>query len=285
MRRCIAFLAAIMAVAAAVPRATAQGAAPGVSFLAHQAVYDLTLKKSRRSPALDAARGRILYSFTGSACDGYTTDFRQVSQLEAGEGRTTLSDLRSTSFETGDGKTYRFRIETRNNNELTNEVEGVAERSGGGMTVKLTKPKAKVVTLETDTVFPTEQIRRIIAAAREGKSLLELDVYDGSDTGDKAYHTLTVIGRPQAGSRLPEPADAASAHRVLAEMTRWPVTVSYYERGAQSRSGEQTPVYAMSFELYENGVSRALALDYNDFVLGGAITQFDVKESRPCKAN
>jgi hypothetical protein len=274
-----------MAVTVGAPGAMAQGAAPGVSFLAHQAAYDLTLKKSRRSPALDAARGRILYSFTGSACEGYTTDFRQVSQLEVGEGRATLSDLRSTSFETGDGNTYRFRIETRNNSEVTNEVEGVAERAGGNVTVKLTKPKAKVVTLDAGTVFPTEQIRRIIVAAREGKSLLELDVYDGSDTGDKAYHTLTVIGRPLAGNRLPEPADAASTHRTLAEMTRWPVTVSYYERGAASQRGEQTPVYAMSFELYENGVSRALALDYNDFVLGGAITQFDVKDNKPCKAN
>ena len=48
-------------------------------------------------------------------------------------------------------------------------------------------------------------------------------------------------------------------------LTRWPVTVSYYDRDAKTKEGEQTPVYAMSFELFENGVSRALVLDYNDF--------------------
>ena len=47
--------------------------------------------------------------------------------------------------------------------------------------------------------------------------------------------------------------------------------------------GEQTPVYSMSFELFENGVSRALVLDYNDFVISGALGKFDVKDSRPCK--
>ena len=66
-------------------------------------------------------------------------------------------------------------------------------------------------------------------------------------------------------------------------MTRWPVTVSYYDRDAKASDGEQTPVYAMSFELYENGVSRALVLDYNDFVISGALGKFDVKDTKPCK--
>ena len=39
----------------------------------------------------------------------------------------------------------------------------------------------------------------------------------------------------------------------------------------------------MSFELYEDGVSRALVLDYNDFVIAGAMGKIDVKETKPCK--
>ena len=45
-----------------------------------------------------AARGRILYDFSGSACEGYALQFRQVSELNSGEGKMTLSDLRSTSW-------------------------------------------------------------------------------------------------------------------------------------------------------------------------------------------
>ena len=66
-------------------------------------------------------------------------------------------------------------------------------------------------------------------------------------------------------------------------LTRWPVTVSYYDRDAKTKEGEQTPVYAMSFELFENGVSRALVLDYNDFVISGAMGRFDVRDAKPCK--
>ena len=39
----------------------------------------------------------------------------------------------------------------------------------------------------------------------------------------------------------------------------------------------------MSFELYENGVSRALVLDYNDFIINGSLEKFDVKETKACK--
>jgi hypothetical protein len=64
---------------------------------------------------------------------------------------------------------------------------------------------------------------------------------------------------------------------------RWPVTVSYFERDAKPEEGEQTPLYAMSFELFENGVSRALVLDYNDFVISGSLGKFNVKDAKPCK--
>ena len=77
--------------------------------------------------------------------------------------------------------------------------------------------------------------------------------------------------------------DASTASDELKTMTRWPVTVSYYDRDAKRTEGEQTPVYAMSFELYENGVSRALALDYNDFVIAGAMSKLMVKETKACK--
>ena len=261
--------------------ASAQAAT--IPFLPHQASYDLSLLKSRNgAAAVDSARGRILYNFTGSACEGYTSEFRQVSELNGSEGKSTLSDLRSTSWEDAEGKTYRFKIDTRMNEGNASDVDGIAERTGDHVTVKLKQPVAKTFTLDGSTVFPTQQVRRIIAAAREGKSLLELTVYDGSDNGEKVYNTLTVIGKPIPGDKVTTP-DPSTSNDAMKTLTRWPVTVSYYDRDAKSNAGEQTPTYAMSFELYENGVSRALKLDYNDFVIGGTLDKFEVKSSKPCK--
>jgi EipB-like len=257
--------------------------AAGGPFLPHQALYDLSLVKSRGSSSINSARGRILYNFSGSACEGYTSEFRQVSELESGEDKVTLSDLRSTSWEDGEGKSYRFKIDSRMNDTDSTPVDGVAERTGDHVTVKLKQPEAKTFTLDGATVFPTQQIQRIIEAARAGKTVLELTVYDGSDNGEKVYNTLSVIGQAIPGDKTIAAPDPSTTSDVMKSLTRWPVTVSYYDHDAKHTEGEQTPVYSMSFELYENGVSRALVLDYNDFVVAGAMGRFDVKDSKPCK--
>jgi hypothetical protein len=276
-----ALAVAAIAVASMLAGGRAEAAA-SIPFLPHQALYDLSLVKSRGSNAINSARGRILYNFSGSACEGYTSEFRQVSELESGEDKVTLSDLRSTSWEDGAGKSYRFKIETRMNDSDASPVDGVAERVGDHVMVKLKQPEAKTFTLDGSTVFPTQQIQRIIEAARAGKSVLELMVYDGSDNGEKVYNTLSVIGQPIPGDRTIASPDPSTDSDAMKSLTRWPVTVSYYDRGAKATEGEQTPVYSMSFELFENGVSRALVLDYNDFVVSGALGKFDIKDSRPC---
>jgi len=258
-------------------------AAATAPFLPHQALYELSLVKSRGSSQVNSARGRILYNFSGNACEGYTSEFRQVSELDVGEGKVTLSDLRSTSWEDAAGKSYRFKIETRMNDADSSPVDGIAERTGDHITVKLKQPMVKTFTLDGATVFPTEQIQRIIEAAKGGRSVLELTVYDGSDNGEKVYNTLSVIGQPINGDKPSESPDPSTTNEQMKQLTRWPVTVSYYDRDAKTKEGEQTPVYAMSFELFENGVSRKLVLDYNDFVISGALGKFDVKDAKPCK--
>jgi EipB-like len=56
--------------------------------------------------------------------------------------------------------------------------------------------------------------------------------------------------------------------------------VSYFDRAA--RGGDQVPVYSIKFELYENGVSRALLLDYNDFAISGELTSIEVRDTKAC---
>lgn len=252
-----------------------------MALAAHRAVYDLKLSSTRGKQAMQTVRGRILYDFSGSACEGYALQFRQVSELDSGEGKVAVSDLRATSWEEGAAKRLRFHSQNFLNDRLREAVDGEARRKDGGVAVRLTKPKEKSFDLKTDLVFPTEHVRRIIAAARQGKTLLQLAVYDGSDNGEKAYDTLTVIGKPIAPNEH-KPTDAAAGQAALAGLARWPVTISYFDRTVAEQKGEQTPVYAITFELYENGVSRALLLDYGNFVLSGVMTSIEMKDIKPC---
>jgi hypothetical protein len=250
----------------------------GSELAAHRAVYELKLASSRGKSAV-SARGRILYDFSGSACEGYKLEFRQVSELDNGEGKVTLSDLRSNTWEDAAGSKYEFNSQNYLNERLIDAVDGRAERQSDAIGVTLTKPKEGKVNLDATIVFPTEHVRRIIDAAREGKSVLEFPVYDGSETGEKVYNTLTVIGRAIAPDER-VPTDAAAGQQALAGLKRWPVTVSYFDKAG--KSGEQVPVYSISFELYENGISRALVLDYNEFSISGELKTLEIKDSKPC---
>jgi envelope integrity protein B len=249
----------------------------------HLAIYDLKLSKSHGSRGIEAVRGRILYDFSGSACEGYELKFRQVSELDSGEGEPALSDLRSTTWEDGDAKRFHFSSENLFNERRTDVVDGHADRDAKTVTVSLSKPKEKNFNVPGGAVFPTEHMRRIIAAAREGKSVLEFPVYDGSESGEKLYNTLTVIGRPIASGEK-APSDAAAKIPELAKLKRWPVTISYFDKKDEKseQSGEQTPVYSIGFELYENGISRALVLDYTDFTISGEMTSLELKNVKPC---
>jgi hypothetical protein len=273
---------ALAASAMTVGLAGSAQAAANSPFISHQALYELSLLKSRAN-SISSARGRILYNFSGSACDGYTSEFRQVSEMDNGENKVTLSDLRSTSWEDAAGKTYRFKIDSKMNDVETGPIDGIAERVGDHIMVKLKQPQTKTFMLDGSVVFPTEQIQHIIAAAKDGKSILEQTVYDGSDNGEKVFSTLAVIGQPIRGDQTNASPDPSTENELMKSTTRWPVTVSYYDRDSKPEEGEQTPVYTMSFELFENGVSRALVLDYNDFVISGALGKFNVKDSKPCK--
>jgi hypothetical protein len=272
----------LAAVAVRLPAAAAS--ADDTVYLApHRAIYDLKLTKSRGSRGVEAVRGRILYDFSGNACDGYKLQFRQVSELDS-EGKTALSDLRSTTWEDANAKAFRFNSENLLDDKRTDAVDGHAERNATTVAINLSKPKDKNFTVPVSAVFPTQHMRRIISAAREGKSILEFPVYDGSETGEKLYNTLTVIGRPITPGAKP-PGDATAKAPELAKLTRWPVTISYFEQESAKaqQTGEQTPVYAISFEIYENGISRALVLDYADFTIKGEMTSLEMKKSKPCQ--
>lgn len=271
-------LAVLLGEAAAAPPADK------VLLTPHRAVYALKLSRSNGgSRTIADVRGRILYDFSGNACEGYDLKFRQVSELDSGEGKTAISDLTTDTWEDAGGSKFRFKSRNKLNEQVSDHVDGNAERRTDKVAVTLREPSEKTFAAPANSVFPVEHMRRIIEAARANKKVLELTVYDGSETGERLYNTLTVIGRAIAPGEKP-PQDAAAKSPALAKLTRWPVVISYFDRNPkEERNGEQTPVYSIGFELYENGISRALTLDYNDFSIKGEMTELDVKSAKPCR--
>jgi hypothetical protein len=252
------------------------GAADKVPLAAHRAAYDLSLAHTEGNKGVESARGRIVFEFTGTACEGYAMNFRQVVELSGGDIGTSLLDMRSNTFEDGEGKTMRFTTEQRMPQGPTTVTDGTAERKGDDLDVRLKKPATSRFKSKGEIVFPTEHIRMLIDAAKAGSTTLSVKVFDGSENGKKVYDTFSVIGRRIAGADAIEPELTKAGWQ---DMARWPVSVSYFAEGQQDG---QRPLYAIAFELLENGVSRKLRLDYGNFSLNGALTRLDVMSTPAC---
>ena len=123
-------------------------------------------------------------------------------------------------------------------------------------------------------------MKAIVTAARAGDRVFESQVYDGSDGGQKIYNTLAVIGA-KIGPDKPREGVEAKAKQ-LDGVDRWPVTISYFDPSKKA-VGEETPVYTMSFELYADGISGNLTLDYGDFRLKGTMVSLDFLPQTECK--
>jgi hypothetical protein len=139
--------------------------------------------------------------------------------------------------------------------------------------VKLTKPQALAVDVGPDVLFPTQHVVKLIAQAKAGGGTMTARVYDGSDSGTKIYDTLSIIGKPAS-----TPSQDAAASAELAKVRRWPVTISYFNAQAK----DSLPEYTESFDLYENGVSGSLKLDYGTFALQAKLSKIEFLPSRDC---
>ncbi len=262
--------------AAAVLLAAFAGDTSAAGLAAHRALYDLSLDAERPGTQVDKAWGRIAFQLTGNECEGYTILLRQVTSLDTGEGQETVSDLRNESWENGTSTSYRFKTQNFVNEQIREDVTGsVTRQKNAGLAVRVTKPKPMNFVLPGRIYLPTQHTRAMLEAAARGEKLLSANIYDGSPDGRKIYETLTVIGAGVVhDDKTPAPYPA------LARVKRYPVVTSYFEAGRADR----VPAYTLAFDLYENGVSGALRLNYGNFALKGKLQSVELLPQKPCAA-
>src|ERR1700743_1602276 len=125
-------LALYLVTALGVSSAALAEAAPALPLASHRAVYDISLAGSS-GPAPSSAQtpisasGLIAYEFRGSACEGYTSNFRQMTEVERSEGDPISMQVNANSFEEGNGKSMRFQIDSKSVQD-TPPVAGTATR-------------------------------------------------------------------------------------------------------------------------------------------------------------
>ncbi len=247
-------------------------AAIATGLVAHRAVYDLELKDASERSGISGMSGRMVYEFDGNYCTGFTTNFRFVTQIDTGD-TVRVSDQQTKTFENLKDRRFTFDTKSFTDDQLDKEVNGAAQDQAEGVKVALTQPTSKELQLAASR-FPTEHMLDVIQNAKAGKRLFEARVFDGSDDGDKALVTTTVVGKQVAPAT--DEADAGNAG-AFSKAAFWPVTISYFNENTKT---DALPVYRMSFKLYENGITRDLTMDYGDFVLSGRLAKLELLDSK-----
>ena len=281
--------------------APSDGVAAGAVKLApHRAIYEMKLGDSRSGSGVTDLSGRMVFEISGSACEGYTQNMRFVMETTSRDGTSSTTDMRSSSWEDGAAGRYRFTVSNYRDQEPTDSTAGNALRLGvasdksvgekaaekstdkagpGEVKVELTKPAPTQIKLPGKIVFPVQHSMMLIDAAQASKTLLEADLYDGSDKGEKVYATAAVIGKKIAAPPASVTAKVKNAEK-LAGIPSWPVAISYFDKSKDKE--DSLPVYEIAFRYYANGVSENLMIDYGDFSINGALKEIEFYEPPKC---
>ncbi|WP_161139017.1 cell envelope integrity EipB family protein [Propylenella binzhouense] len=242
----------------------------------HRAIYRIGLAHATESSGIISAEGRMVFEINGSSCDGFTMGQRLVVRLGDSEGGEKLLDFRVSTFEAGTGDTFRFLSRTYVDDDLVEDIDGVAKRNGPGIQVKLQSPPGKTLTLAGRTLFPSQHLNAILAAARRNERFLSAEIYEGGGADETSDTATAVIGAAH---------EEKSGEALIGGLRSWPVSVAYFSEAEKEPQdgGEETPAYQISFKLFENGVTQNLVMDYGDYALSGTIEKLEALERPRCE--
>lgn len=269
---------ALMGLCLATVVAEAQTVPAAAGLQPHRIAYEVTLDPARSPGNFADARGLMVLEFTGNACDGYATNFRQVTDLAGADGDRRQLDFRVNLWEGEQGKRFRFAMRNTVNGRLTRDADGEATRNrDGSIAVRMKKPRGQRSDLDGAALFPSAMTLDLIAAAQAGKRSFSAQLFDGSEGGEKVYDVAATIGGPLAGERQGR-LEPVMRGKNLDQLARWPITVSYFE----TTPGDRVPVYRMKSITFANGVLSDLVFEFPEFSLAARAVRYEELPREAC---
>jgi EipB-like len=251
-----------------------------VTLASHRAIYDLEIKRVDSSSGYSNVEGKLAYELTGSSCEGWAVNYRIANRYVQPEKGSQLLDTQLTTWESGDGLEMNLSQKMFLDSNLNSEERLNVKRPKGGTEGigVMTKPKDLEFTIGSEVLFPTTHQTHLLDAAKKGLTRDASLVFDGSD-GEKTYKAISFIGKMRAPGTFA--IDNANPETTpLRGIASWPMTISYYPA---DDANAETPSYLASFNMYENGVSTDLVLDYGTYALKGKLAKLDMLKTDDCK--
>jgi hypothetical protein len=242
--------------------------AAGADVIPHHAVYELSLKSGGHSEVSDVS-GTLVYDLE-DACDGWAQSYRLDITMLYQTGEEVEFGMNVASWESKDGRRYRFFVKQLQGDQVTEEYRGDAELSvpGGPGTAHYTLPEEKTLELPAGTFFPTAHSLRVLEMMAHGDQIFWATLFDGSD-GSGALGVNAIVS-----DRRDADAAAGRSWPLLAGSRFSNVQMAFFKSGDESA----LPESEQQLQMFDNGVTGELIFDYGDFKVLGTL-----KELKPLK--
>ncbi len=251
--------------------------AVAVETAPHRAAYSFKLKSSRSDSRVVDIKGGMTYEIVDN-CDGWTVNQTIVLSLFDQRNRAVRSVTSYSSWESKDGRRFRFNTRTTRNGKLSERYRGTATLKGdgsGGVAV-FTLPKKKRMKLPPKSIFPTAHTELVMRRAKEGGAIIWRILFDGT-TNDGPYGVSAVIGKARTGGAGKQ----GKIQKMLGSLGKqkyWPIKLAFFPSNSQAPE----PEYELSVGMYRNSIARWLVMDYGSFVIDAKLAKIEFLPKASC---
>ena len=249
------------------------GASSALDLQSHRALYRMVLSRSRPSVDVVAADGAMMYRIA-RGCDGWTVENRTILSLLYSNDTEADTVWSFASWESADGLKFRFHARFEQDGRTIEKLEGeaVLPSAGAAGTARFTEPPEIEVRLPQGTIFPTEHIRQMIAAAEKGHGSLSRVVFDGAS-----------LENPYLVNALFGPLPLASAEE-LARAAGLPMQPAWWTRLAffPTEGIEPAPEFEVGARYRADGIADDILQTFGNFSLDVRLTKIELLPPPDC---
>ncbi|HUT51547.1 MAG TPA: DUF1849 family protein [Alphaproteobacteria bacterium] len=250
--------------------------AAAVDTAPHRAAYTFTLNSSKRTSGIVDVGGGMSYEIVDS-CDGWTVNQRILLRMINRRNLEILSVTNYSSWESKDGRRFRFNSRTTRNGSLRERYRGTATINADdtGLAV-YTQPKPLRMRLPKGSIFPTAHSELIVRRAQAGQTFTWRILFDGT-TDEGPYGVSAVAGRARGTAS----GDEAEIQKVVGRQgvgKYWPVSLAFFPNA----SSKAVPEYELRVGMHANSIARWLVMDYGNFVIDARLAKFQSLPRAKC---
>lgn len=264
-------LRSLRLVAVAMPLALITSPGLGWEIVAHNAVYELSLLGRPGDGNLSSLSGTMTFTWD-HGCDGWVVEQNYRIELHDQEGGTVQIGSEYRAVETLDGADLGFEARNLINGYVDEEFIGEAIMGPDGGRARFQVPPGVEMALPAGTMFPTQHSLELLDHAEAGDRFFVVDVFDGT-----SEHGVSEVSSV-IGSQFAAPGPEVRVLSPLLLRPGWPVDMAYFDQGAQSPE----PDVELSLEVLDNGVVRAIQVDYGSFTVNGVLVFLEPIDQTSC---